>query len=57
MNYFDVVMSAYDRADMCDLVGFFILDILKNKLPLTSFGLYGDDTQAISRRAIGYSLL
>lgn len=42
-------MGAFDGADVCNLVGFFVLNVLKKKFPSTSFGLYRDNEPATSR--------
>ena len=40
---FDVTMGAPDGAEVCELVGLFILNQLKIKIPEVNFGLYRDD--------------
>ena len=40
---FDVTMGAPDGAEVCELVGLFILSELKAKIPEVNFGLYRDD--------------
>ena len=42
-NLFDVTMGAYDGAEMCELVGLYILHNMRNKFPELNFGLYRDD--------------
>ena len=44
---FDVTMGSYDGAEVCDLVGLFILSKLQN-LGISSLGLYRDDGLAVS---------
>ena len=44
---FDVTMGAYDGAEVCELVGIYILYALGKKLKLHSVGLYRDDDLAI----------
>ena len=40
---FDVIMGNYDRAEVCELVGLYILDILRKKYGKNRMGLYRDD--------------
>ena len=40
---FDVTMGAYMGAQICDLVGLYILHQIDNKFPLLNLGLYRDD--------------
>ena len=40
---FDVTMGAPDGAEMCEVVGLFILKEVKEKFPDLNFGLYRDD--------------
>ena len=40
---FDVTMGAPDGAEVCELVGLFILNELKRRIPEVNFGLYRDD--------------
>ena len=44
---FDVTMGSFDGAEICELVGLYLLDQLSNLLPVESFGLYRDDGLAI----------
>ena len=44
---FDVTMGSWDGAETCELVGSFILDSLKDILPLTHVGLYRYEGLAI----------
>ena len=39
---FDATMGSYDGAETCELVGLFLLNTIKSKLP-GNFGLYRDD--------------
>jgi hypothetical protein len=50
---FDVTMSSYDGAEICELVGLFILSKLEAKFGKNQVGLYRDDGLAIlkARRA------
>ena len=40
---FDVTMGAPDGAEVCELVGLYILDELRRAIPNMNFGLYRDD--------------
>ena len=40
---FDVTMDSYDGAEICELVGLFILDSLKKRFAGMNLGLYRDD--------------
>ena len=40
---FDVTMSSFDGAEICELVGLFVLDALKRKYGLAKCSLYRDD--------------
>ena len=44
---FDVTMGSFDGAEICELVGLYLLDQLSNLLPVESFGFYRDDGLAI----------
>jgi hypothetical protein len=50
---FDVTMGSYDGAEICELVGLFILSKLEAKFGKNQVGLYRDDGLAIlkARRA------
>lgn len=49
-------MGAFDNANVCELVGLLILDILKKKFPFTNFGLFRDGVLPISKGATGHTL-
>ena len=40
---FDVTMESFDSAEVCELVGLYILGILAQKFKNSSIGLYRDD--------------
>lgn len=40
---FDVTMGSYDGAEVCELVGLFLLHQMRNTFPTIDFGLYRDD--------------
>ena len=44
---FDVTMGAYDGAEICELVGLFLLSTLSASYPKENIGLYRDDGLAI----------
>ena len=46
---FDVPMGCYDGAEVCELVGLFILSKLSSEYPNDSIGLYRDDGLAVSK--------
>ena len=46
---FDVTMGAPDGAEVCELVGLFILSELRKHIPELEFGLYRDDGLAIHK--------
>ena len=47
-------MGSYDGAEMCEIIGLFILDILSKLFEKNSIGLYRDDGQSISRNYNGH---
>ena len=46
---FDVTMGAYDGAEVCELVGLFILDKMRSRFPELDSGLYRDDGLGVSK--------
>ena len=50
---FDVSMGAFDGAEICELVGLYILHQLEKKLNLHSIGLYRDDGLATLKSMSG----
>ena len=46
-NLFDVTMGSYDGAEVCELVGLFILKHLGEKFGKENIGLYRDDGLAM----------
>ena len=40
---FDVTMGSYDGAEICELIGIYLLHLVNDKFPEISFGLYRDD--------------
>ena len=50
---FDVSMGAYDGAEMCELVGTYILNVLSKTYNKNDFGLYRDDGLAVLKNKSG----
>ena len=48
-SLFDVTMGSYDGAEICELVGLFILNKLEQKFGKENIGLYRDDGLAIMK--------
>lgn len=53
---FDVTMGAPDGAEVCEIVGLFILNEIKNHFPQINFGLYRDDGLAVHKKIPGPEL-
>ena len=47
---FDVTMGYYDGAEVCEMVGLFILNKISSTYPNDSIGLYRDDGENMNRR-------
>ena len=59
MNYdknFDVTMGSLNGAETCEIVGLFILNMLKSEISQDNLGLYRDDGLAIIKNANGHTL-
>ena len=50
---FDVPMGCFDKAEVCELVGTFILNKSKNVFQNNTFGLYRDDGLAVTKGLSG----
>ena len=50
---FDVTMGTYDGAEVCELVGSFLLYALSLKYNKTKIGLYRDDGLAVFKNVSG----
>ena len=50
---FDVTMGSYDGAEICELVGLYMLNEIKTKLDNVELGLYRDDGLGITRNLSG----
>ena len=50
---FDVTMGAYDGAEVCELVGSFLLHILSQNYNKYNIGLYRDDGLAVFKNVSG----
>ena len=46
-------MDAYDGAEVCELVGRYILNVLSKKYNKNNFGLYRDDGLAVLKNKSG----
>ena len=46
-SLFDVTMGSYDRAEICELVGIYILNTLPSKYDKYNIGLYRDNGLAV----------
>ena len=53
---FDVTMGAYDGAEVCELVGTFLLDKISEKYEKNSNGLYRDDGLSVFKNKSGTQL-
>ena len=49
---FDVTMGFYDDAEICELVGIFILSLLSKKYNSNNIGLYRDDGLSVSETLV-----
>lgn len=52
-NMFDVTMGSYDGAEICELVGLFLLNTLSEKYGKDNLGLYRDDGLALLQNTSG----
>ena len=50
---FDVTMGAYDGAEVCELVGCFLLSIVTQTYDKSNIGLYRDDGLAVFKNISG----
>ena len=50
---FDVTMGSFDGAEVCEIVGFFLLDLLGKRYDKQAIGLYKDDGLAIFKNQKG----
>ena len=50
---FDVTMGAYDGAEVCELIGIYLLSILSSKYNKKNIGLYRDDGLAVFKNISG----
>ena len=53
---FDVTVGAYDGAEVCELVGTFLLDKVSEKYEKYSIGLYRDDGLSVFKNKSGTQL-
>ena len=52
-NNFDVTMGWYDGAEVCELIGIFMLSLIGNKYNPNNIGLYRDDGLAVFKNTSG----
>ena len=52
-NSFDVAMGAFDGAEVCEMVGLFMLQKLKTEITTADIGLYRDDGLAVLNKCSG----
>ena len=52
-SLFDVTMGSFDGAEVCELVGLFLLHQVETKFPEIDFGLYRDDGLGCYKRMTG----
>lgn len=50
---FDVTMGAYDGAEICELVGTYMLSLVTGKINKNNIGLYRDDGLAVTKNQSG----
>ena len=50
---FDVTVGSYDGAEVCELIGIFILSLIGNKYNPNNIGLYRDDGLAVFKNTSG----
>ena len=50
---FDVTMGSFDGAEICELVGLYLLHLLKKEYGSSSIGLYRDDELACYKKTSG----
>ena len=53
-NCFDVTMGSYDGAEICELVGLYILNELKDEIKKEDMGLYRDDGLMVVKNKNGH---
>ena len=52
-NNFDVTMGSYDGAEICELIGIFMLSLIGNKYNPNNIGLYRDDRSTVFKNTSG----
>ena len=52
-SLFDVSIGAYDGAEVCELVGTYVLNVLSKKYNKNNIGLYWDDGLAVLKNRSG----
>ena len=52
-NNFDVTMGSYDGAEVCELIGIFVLSLICDKYNSNTIGLYRDDRLSVFKNTSG----
>ena len=52
-NNFDVTVGSYDGAEVCELIGTFMLSLIGNKYDPNNIGLYRDEGLAVFKNTSG----
>ena len=52
-DLFDVSMGAYDGAEVCELIGIFLLNLLGRQYDTKNIGLYRDDGLSLFKNCSG----
>ena len=55
-SYFDISISSFDGAEICELAGLYIQSNLENILPKTNFGFYRDNGLILLRSLNGQQM-
>ena len=55
-NNFDVTMGSYDGAEVCELIGIFMLSLIGNKYNPNNIGLYRHDGLAVFKNKAAHNL-
>ena len=52
-NNFDIIIEPYGEAEVCELIGIFMLSLIGNKYNPSNIGLYRDDGLAVFKNTSG----
>ena len=55
-SYFDISISSFDGAEICEVAGLYIQSNLENILPKTNFGFYRDNGLILLRSLNGQQM-